>query len=63
MVEVGTQIIDKHVKLTYYDEEKAFRISGIVKRYDTIFLTIYSAGREQTIPISRIIRIELEAQE
>lgn len=57
-MEVDEKLLNKTVKLVFDDGEKPFRMTGRVLTYNATFLVIDSDGRTQTIPISRIIRIE-----
>jgi len=55
------EIEGKEVKVIFSDGENHYsKKTGIVKSVDNIFLTIVSDGKQEIIPISRIIRMEVD---
>lgn len=51
--------IGKEVILFFQDLEKVLRKEGIVKDYDSCFVTLQTFSGTQIIPLSRVLRIEV----
>ena len=59
MVNVDDKILNIEVQLVYDDGIKPFYLVGKIIAYNSNFLVFSTAGKERTIPIARVIRIEV----
>ena len=54
------EIIGKEVKIVWEDKDKTQIREGKVLGFSNTFITILSKNREEMIPVSRILRIEVK---